>query len=887
MAYTITTAKDFIKILSKHQCVSVRIDIKKDFPISIGKEYTRVTKSESENERADSERAAGKHDKSEKHEPYANLSDMVNSEDFTSLIERIDELATRGEGSMRVNCRFKPNDNLYLICCEMRRDKRLGRVYHYLQGVIMDIAEFNRNMISDPTQQELLRRSLRLDPYSDPKHIENPGIVEIVGREQLSRMQLPLGSIDGLHSALVDKDRKFLCSADLSQTGFAPDKYEYAREFHIKISHTLYAIWILASNDAQLVEEHARLHDTLAENLNRLANAYVLLYKEMVSTERANKMLSETIEQQILLNGIYTKVLNEKNTTETVRSIIGSIGDFLKLDRIFVYSDIPELEKYDLVHDWACGNSESPVPNSESFVYSDYPKLVEELNEYDIFYSGTAENNLFGLEFASYAAANLSGDGAKYGIIIYVSLEPSRVFTNSEKRLIRSGSQIVTAVIMRCRDNEELEGANKRLQQLAYYDQVFDIKNRTMLEYDIFTATTSGWPGAVITFRLPNIESINNFKGRSESDRLIKAVLDFILYLSSIGNYVSEPYRYSDAVFLILLQKATPDTVKTFCEDFVKRFRTPWLFEGNEHYLEVTAGAALYPNVGTKSDELCRAAAMAMNKALEYGVNSYAFFSGSVESLHTDDYYCSQLLRDAVETNMTGLDVEFVPMYSKKSENENRAVSYEVRPVLALPMELEIYPSRVVMQIAEKTGVDSAIDAWVLKRACSFCAAAREKIPHVTVSVIISARTLTLGKTIHMVKAALTESGLPADGLTVRFTEKTIATNYDSFLTALGELCRAGVAVALDGVGSYYSAATLFRHSGITAARADITLFTSQIDSLDKKYITDLMALARANQVDVSVDSVADRSLLELIGDVDLYSDAKAVTEKEALDSMF
>ena len=711
-----------------------------------------------------------------------------------------------------------------------------------------------------------------------PVAVGERGIADIIGREQLFRIQSPLTAQRGLHTAILTPTGEFICSGEPGQTGFNPEDFAHVRKVSICAARAVYGVWVIASDDKGLIEKNALAHDVLGESLSKLTNSYIMLYNEMKHTERANKLLSETIQQQILLNDIYTKVLNERNSPSTVRSVMELVGSSMGLSRVIICEDVPDDKKYKTVYNWAASR-ELGVGNEElgrgEFAYDDYPQLIEELSYYETYFSNNPGHDVLGLDFTSYVASNLNGDGAKYGIILYIINEPARSLSNADKRLLRSVSQIIAAVIMRCRDNEQLDNTNHRLHYLAYHDPVLGVKNKVSLGLDITDAIESGNPGGVVALTIPGIKDINNFVGHDRTDSLIVKVLKWT------GDYEKlsvETYRFSDKVFMVLLRDADAVAVKEFCDAVTERFRLPWSVAGGEHYLESTAGAALFPNAGGTAEELCRKAIMAMYKAREYGANSYAFFSGEFEYAGLDDYHAAGTLRNAVENNMDGLAVKYMPVYDR----DGVISSCEAIVALTAPAELQSYPPHIIMQIADKMGLDVTIDSWVIKQACRFSAKTGMKV-----SVTASARSLTTKAIVTMVNNALCQSGetpLPAERLGIQFSERVVAVNYDCFMAVLSELKKIGVPVILDNVGSYYATSNLLRHSGITAAKTDITLFTGKIDDFDGQYIERLFALARNNGVTVGVKSIDNAEQLALAGEADRYQGryyCEAMSEEE------
>jgi len=275
----------------------------------------------------------------------------------------------------------------------------------------------------------------------------------------------------------------------------------------------------------------------------------------------------------------------------------------------------------------------------------------------------------------------------------------------------------------------------------------------------------------------------------------------------------------------------------------------------------------------TTADDVSRAAIMSMYKAAEFGVNSYAFFTEAFENPEAENYYCTRILRNAVESDMEGLFVRYTPVYSTEDSAEPRKIiSCEASLALSsLSPEEAPYPSYMLMQIAERMGVDVASNAWIIKQACEFCKRVQAGAPDFKVCVNATSRTLSTGTILTLVKNALYETGLLPESLSVQFSERIVAIHYDRFISVLGELKKLGVPVIIDNVGSYYTVTSLLRHSGINAIKADITIFTGNIDEFSEAYLKNIKNLADSNNVSIGVKSVEDKAQLEAAPGVDWY----------------
>jgi predicted signal transduction protein with EAL and GGDEF domain len=555
----------------------------------------------------------------------------------------------------------------------------------------------------------------------------------------------------------------------------------------------------------------------------------------------------------MLLNGVYSKLLNERNSMSTVQAIADSTGEFLKLDNIIICEDIPKSQKYKLVYEWISKTSMGKKSGVDEFFYDDYPNLTEELDNYETYFSDNPAHNIFGLDFSSYIASYLNGDGQRFGMIVYVINNRDRILSHGDKRLLRSVSQIIAAVLMRCKDNERLEKYNIDLQRLAFRDQVLGVKNKTSLMDDVNLALKRNGTGSVVAFKMPEVKNIEAYIGLGSTDKLIKEILKKISQYERFG---AEPYRFSDSVFVVVLRGIDIEGARVFCNDLISFFKTPWVLGDSEYTVNVTVGVAPYPAAGATAEEVCRVAIMSMNKAHDFAVDDKAVFSGEFEDSEAREYACARTLKKASEQDMTGLTVRYLPVYSKSKDGSynDRIVSCEAA-VSIEDADLSGLPSRIIMTTAEKMGLDIKLSAWVFKKSCEFCKRVRGESGSgdFTVCVNATSRSLTTGAVEIMVKDALEKTGLPPDGLAIQFSERIVAVNYDSFILVMKKLKKIGVQIVLDNIGSYYTATSLLRYSGINGAKADVTVFSGTMDKFSDVYLDNIIELAKNNNVSIGI----------------------------------
>jgi EAL domain-containing protein (putative c-di-GMP-specific phosphodiesterase class I) len=153
-----------------------------------------------------------------------------------------------------------------------------------------------------------------------------------------------------------------------------------------------------------------------------------------------------------------------------------------------------------------------------------------------------------------------------------------------------------------------------------------------------------------------------------------------------------------------------------------------------------------------------------------------------------------------------------------------------------------------VVAAAESTGLSSALDQWVLARACSDLAglAADPRDDELYLSVNLSAQNIGATPLDELVPRLVASTGWPASRLVLEVTESTIMTDPESAAVLLDRLRNQGVSVAVDDFGTGYSSLAYLKRLPVGILKIDqsfVKQATTDADSL--AIVTAIVDLAR------------------------------------------
>jgi PAS domain S-box-containing protein len=166
----------------------------------------------------------------------------------------------------------------------------------------------------------------------------------------------------------------------------------------------------------------------------------------------------------------------------------------------------------------------------------------------------------------------------------------------------------------------------------------------------------------------------------------------------------------------------------------------------------------------------------------------------------------------------------------------------------------------VFLPAAERFGLITTVDEWVVDRAIEFAAAGHR------ITVNVSAQTVSAEDQVDRIERAVIASGGPADNLVFEITETAVADNLDAARTFATRMRRLGCAIALDDFGVGHGAFTYLRHLPVDYLKIDLQFVRDVIrDEGDRQVVAAIVGVARQFGIETIAEGVEDQDTLELL----------------------
>jgi len=421
-------------------------------------------------------------------------------------------------------------------------------------------------------------------------------------------------------------------------------------------------------------------------------------------------------------------------------------------------------------------------------------------------------------------------------------------------------------------DITEATSSKDQILQLAYYDTLTHLPNRTFfkthLEYAITQAKKTGACAAVILLDLDLFTRINNSLGHDAGDKLLTKISDRFLEAMNNPSCVRLNHAALDSKsveekpddvlarlegdqFVIVLNNFSKlDDVIAVIQRLFKRLSTPMQYNTQSVVLTASAGVSLYPVNGQDSETLVRNADAAMRFAKSQGRNNFRFYSSEIDAKSKERLSIENDLRHAIHNG--DLELHYQPKINLSTAEVHSA---EALVRWTHPERGMISPAQFI-PMAEELGLINELGDWLIYEAC-------KKTKHwndlglgpVRTAINLSAIQLKTPGLVEKVRSALDGTGLLPTQLEVEITESVLLEYSHRTLRTLEGLRSLGVKVALDDFGTGYSSLSY------------LTRFPFTTLKIDRCFITDSVKNAQSGAIVHSIIDLCRHLNLEVVAE--------------------
>ncbi len=404
------------------------------------------------------------------------------------------------------------------------------------------------------------------------------------------------------------------------------------------------------------------------------------------------------------------------------------------------------------------------------------------------------------------------------------------------------------------------EKARRELHQLAYYDPLTGLMNRSLFEAKLKERTQGrhrrGDRFALLFIDLDRFKVVNDTAGHEAGDFLLRDLAGRIRARVRASDLAC---RRSGDEFTLLMEPCVEEQdAALLAGDLIKILSQPCpLPTGASVSVGASIGIAFYPVDGTSAMELMANTDAAMYAAKEAGAGRYRFYADdAAHSIH-DRLLMESALRQALDENR--LELVYQPQIDLA---DGRLVGFEALSRWRDAHFGEVKPD-IFIPLAEASGLIDRLSLWLLRRACGEMLSYAQGQQELILSFNISPNQVK-PDFILRVREILTEIGWPPQRLELEMKESALMQAPPEVWVGLKELRALGISLSMDDFGSGYSSLGYLRHLSGGKLKIDPLLVQDQEEQEGASSLVDtIIALAHRMNLRVVAEGVEMQAQLD------------------------
>jgi diguanylate cyclase (GGDEF)-like protein len=401
-----------------------------------------------------------------------------------------------------------------------------------------------------------------------------------------------------------------------------------------------------------------------------------------------------------------------------------------------------------------------------------------------------------------------------------------------------------------------------KVSYLATHDILTELPNKAVLTKKLKDKLkrSENNPFAVFFIDIDRFKFINDTYGHSIGDILLIRVAERIKRLLCKEDLLC---RYGGDEFVILVNgRENSAEFYKIASRIVNRCSRRFKIRGNELYISVSIGIAIYPDMGKNVDRLLKHASMAMYSAKKKGGNKYQVYVSKEDTQYFKRYSLFGYLNKALQKN------EFLLYYQPQLE----LVTGEIKGVEALirwfsPLGL-INPGDFI-PLAEDTGLIIPVGKWVTNTACKQNKKWQELgWIDLRMSINVSAKQFYQPCFVSTLESTLDDTNLDPESLSIEITESIAMEDFESASRIIRELKNLGISIAIDDFGTGYSSLNYLVNLDLDFLKIDRSLIKNlHTQGKKKNVVKGIINVAHNLGIKVIAEGVERQEELDFLKD--------------------
>ena len=397
----------------------------------------------------------------------------------------------------------------------------------------------------------------------------------------------------------------------------------------------------------------------------------------------------------------------------------------------------------------------------------------------------------------------------------------------------------------------------KKIQHMAYYDELTNMPNRRQLNKhfeELITKDKEAKLG-VLFMDIDDFKKINDSFGHSVGDLFL---IEFADRLRNLAVDEKNIYRLHGDEFII---HAEEHKIHSLSQSIMEVFKESFFINNHEFYVNVSIGISFFPRHGRTIEELLKKADMAMFSSKGLNGSTYSLYEPSMDKDGEELLFLENKLRKKLIQN------DFELYYQPKIHAKTGEMVGMEALIRWFDPDFGYIPPDKFIPLAEERGLISTIGEWTLATACHQIKKWNKLYgTELRVAVNISATHFMQPSFVQRVRQIVLRTGVNPNNLELEITENSMMHHTQELIEALKQLKEMGITIALDDFGTGYSSYSYLKQFPIDVIKIDQS-FVRNLDSEEygEAIVSVMNQLGQALDLEVVVEGVETAEELSIL----------------------